>query len=62
LAHFEIHEVGEEWVVRDARQELARFSDQFLALQDVAQRFARGAYRCGASLRLSYVRAAETGS
>lgn len=56
---FEIHEVGGDWVVRDGQQELARFSEQHLALRDVALRFGETDRDSAASLRLSYTRRAE---
>jgi len=58
---FEVHEVGGEWVVRDGQQELARFPEQLLALQDVARRFGRTDRDGAASLRLNYAQRAATG-
>jgi|JI7StandDraft_1071085.scaffolds.fasta_scaffold2183910_1 hypothetical protein len=51
---FEVVEVGDEWIVRGEDIELARFSDQESALNDVALRLRDADASVPAALRVRY--------
>jgi hypothetical protein len=53
---YEVVEDQHEWVVRQEGSELARFSDQDAALQDVSRRMREGDSSASASLSVRYER------